>query len=220
MNLRTLHKIYAAVVFIVSLVVFWMTVQPSVSFWDCGEFTAASFYLQVPHPPGAPFFLILGNIFSKIPFFDNVGFKVNLISVFSSALTIFFLYLVAVKLINNFKGRKPDTLFDAISTYTAAAIGALSFCFSDTFWFNGVEAEVYALSTFLLALTVYLMMRWHERANEKDNEKYLLMIAYLIGISTGVHLMSILALVPVVMVIIFRKYMDDEVALRKLHTFF
>ena len=215
MNLRTLHKIYAAVVFIVSLVVFWMTVQPSVSFWDCGEFTAASFYLQVPHPPGAPFFLILGNIFSKIPFFDNVGFKVNLISVFSSALTIFFLYLVAVKLINNFKGRKPDTLFDAISTYTAAAIGALSFCFSDTFWFNGVEAEVYAFSTLLVAAITYLIIRWHERADNKDSEKYILGIAYLVGLSTGVHLMSVLAIVPVVMVIFFRKYMDDEEALKK-----
>ncbi|MCZ7615015.1 MAG: DUF2723 domain-containing protein [Ignavibacteriaceae bacterium] len=82
-----------------------MTVQPSVSFWDCGEFIAASYYLQVPHPPGAPFFLILGNIFSKIPFFENVGFKINLISVLSSALSVFLLYLIAVKLINIFTGK-------------------------------------------------------------------------------------------------------------------
>src|SRR5512139_3009282 len=103
MNLKLLHRLYAAGVFLVTLVIYWMTVQPSVSFWDCGEFIAASYYLQVPHPPGAPFFLILCNIFSKIAFFENVRFKLNLISVFSITFTAFFLYLVAVKLINIFK---------------------------------------------------------------------------------------------------------------------
>jgi hypothetical protein len=94
-------------------------------------------------------------------------------------------------------------------------IGALSFSFSDTFWFNGVEAEVYALSTFLFGAVVWLMMLWNEKADRKDNEKYLLMIAYLIGLSTGVHLMSVLAIVPVVMIIMFRKYLEDEGALKK-----
>jgi len=215
MNLKLLHRLYAAGVFLVTLVIYWMTVQPSVSFWDCGEFIAASYYLQVPHPPGAPFFLILGNIFSKIPFLENVGYKINLISVFSSALSVLLLYLVAVKLINIFKGKKPVTVFDAIATYTAAAIGALSLAFSDTFWFNGAEAEVYAFSTLLVAAITYLILRWHERADNKDSEKYILAIAYLVGLSTGVHLMSVLAAVPVVMVIFFRKYLDDEEALKK-----
>ena len=215
MNLKLLHRLFAAGVFLFTLVIYWMTVQPSVSFWDCGEFIAAGYYLQVPHPPGAPFFLILGNIFSKIPFFENVGFKVNLISVFSSALTAFFLYLVAVKLINIFKGKKPETLFDAIATYTAAAIGALSLAFSDTFWFNSVEAEVYSFSTLLVAIITYLIVRWHERADNKDSEKYILAIAYLVGLSTGVHLMSVLTIVPIVMVIFFRKYLQDEEALKK-----
>jgi len=215
MNLKLLHRIYAAGVFLITLVVYWMTVQPSVSFWDCGEFISASYYLQVPHPPGTPFFLILGNIFAKIPFFENVGFKINLISVLSSALAVFFLYLVAVKLINNYKGKRPETLFEAVATYTAAAIGALSLAFSDTFWFNGVEAEVYAFSTFLVAAITYLILRWHERADNKDSEKYVLGIAYLVGLSTGVHLMSVLAIVPVVMVIFFRKYITDEEALMK-----
>ena len=215
MNLRTLHKVYAAAIFIISLIVYFSTAQPSVSFWDCGEFIAASFYMQVPHPPGAPFFLILGNVFSKIPFFSNIGFRVNLISVLSSAFAVFFLYLVAVKLINNYKGRKPETMFEAVITYTAAAIGALSFCFSDTFWFNGVEAEVYAFSTLLVAAITYLILRWHERADQKDSEKYIIAIAYLIGLSTGVHLMSVLTAVPVVMIIFFRKYVEDEEALKK-----
>ncbi|MEJ2193331.1 MAG: DUF2723 domain-containing protein [Ignavibacteriaceae bacterium] len=215
MNFKLMHRIFAAVVFIISLITFWSTVQPSVSFWDCGEFTAAAYSLQVPHPPGAPFFLLLGNIFSKIPFIDNVGYKMNLISVFSSALAILFLYLVAVKLINNYKGKKPETLQEALGTFIAAAIGALAFAFSDTFWFNAVEAEVYALSTLLVAAITYLIIRWYERADEKDNEKYILMIAYLIGLSTGVHLMSVLTIVPVAMVIAFRKYITDEEALKR-----
>ncbi|NWF50934.1 MAG: DUF2723 domain-containing protein [Ignavibacteriaceae bacterium] len=215
MNLKLLHRIFTAAVFLISLIVLFLTVQPSVSFWDCGEFIAASYYLQVPHPPGTPFFLLIGRIFSMIPFAENIGLRVNIISVLSSALAVTLLYLIAVKLINNYKGNKPGNISDAISTYFAAAIGALSFSFSDTFWFNGVEAEVYAFSTFLFALVTYLMMRWQERADSRDNEKYILMIAYLVGLSTGVHLMSVLAVVPVVMVIMFRKYLEDEESLKK-----
>ncbi|MFI5236595.1 MAG: protein O-mannosyl-transferase family [Ignavibacteriales bacterium] len=215
MDLKLLHRIYAACVFLVTLIIYWMTVQPTVSFWDCGEFIAASYYLQVPHPPGAPFFLLLGNVFSKIPFLENVGFKINLISVFSSALAVFFLYLIAVKLINIFKSKGPDNLFDGIATYTAAAIGALSLAFSDTYWFNAVEAEVYAFSTLLVAAITYLILRWYERADNKESEKYILAIAYLVGLSMGVHLMSVLTIVPVTMVICFRKYLDDEDALKR-----
>ena len=210
MNLKLMHRIFAAVVFLISLFTFFSTVQPSVSFWDCGEFLAAARYLQVPHPPGAPFFLILGNVFMKLPFVADLGYKMNLISVLSSALAVLFLYLVAVKLINNYKGKKPETLWDALGTYIAAGVGALAFSFSDTFWFNGVESEVYAFSTFLVAAITYLIIRWNERADSKDSEKYILMIAYLIGLATGVHLMSVLTIVPVVMVIAYRKYVDDE----------
>jgi len=210
MNLKLMHRIFAAVVFLISLFTFFSTVQPSVSFWDCGEFLAAARYLQVPHPPGAPFFLILGNVFMKLPFVADLGYKMNLISVLSSALAVLFLYLVAVKLINNYKGKKPETVWDALGTYIAAAVGALAFSFSDTFWFNGVESEVYAFSTFLVAAITYLIIRWNERADAKDSEKYILMIAYLIGLATGVHLMSVLTIVPVVMVIAYRKYVDDD----------
>ena len=215
MKYKILKLIIGAGVLLFSAIVLFSTVQPSVSFWDCGEFTAAAYYLQVPHPPGAPFFTILGRIFSMIPFVTNIALRVNTISVLSSAGAVFMLYLIAIKLIENYRGKDYKNFLEAITTFTAAAIGALSFSFSDTFWFNGVEAEVYAFSTFLLASSVYLMMRWHERADKKDSEKYLLMIAYILGISTGVHLMSLLAMVPIVMVIFFRKYMDDEETLKK-----
>ena len=220
MDYKALKRIIGAIVFLISAVVLFSTVQPSVSFWDCGEFTAAAYYLQVPHPPGSPFFTILGRAFAMIPFVTNIALRVNTISVLASAFSVFFLYLIAVKLIENYKGKEPKNIIDALATYLAAAIGALSFSFSDTFWFNGVEAEVYASSTFLFAAITYLMIRWNERADKKDSEKYILMIAYLIGISTGVHLMSILAIVSVVMIIMFRKYVDDEAALKKSTYFF
>lgn len=215
MNFNLLNKIIAGIVFLISFFVLFSTVQPSVSFWDCGEFIAASVSLQVPHPPGTPFFLILGNIFSKLPIGENLGYRVNMISVLSSALSILFLYLIAVKLIENYKGKKADNLFDAVTTYVSAGIGALAFSFSDTFWFNGVEAEVYAFSTFLFGAVTYLIIRWNEKPDNKDSEKYILMIAYLLGLATGVHLMAVLAAVPVVMIIMFKKYVNDEETLKK-----
>ncbi|MBI1931745.1 MAG: DUF2723 domain-containing protein [Ignavibacteriales bacterium] len=210
MTKKMLHKIIGGFVFFITALVYFLTVQPSVSFWDCGEFVASSNLLQVPHPPGTPFFLILGRFFSMIPFAENLAFRVNTISVLSSAFTILFLYLTAVKVIEYYKKNESENLFDSLITYVAAAIGALSLAFSDTFWFNSMEAEVYALATFFIAFVTWLMVVWNEKADEEDNEKYLLMIAYLVGLSTGVHLMAVLALVPIVLVIYTRKYLKDE----------
>ena len=215
MNQKNLYRLIGLIVFIIAGSVYFLTVQPSVSFWDCGEFIASSFGLQVPHPPGTPFFLILGRLLSIIPFAENIAFRVNTISVLSSAFTILFLYLIAVKLIENYNNNKYDSLLNAFGTYLAAAIGALSLAFADTFWFNAVEAEVYAMSTFFIAFVTWLMLLWNERADEPDNEKYLIMIAYLLGLSIGVHLMSVLAMVPIVMTIMFRKYLSDEETLKK-----
>jgi len=215
MNYKILNRVIAGIVFLISLFVFISTVQPSVSFWDCGEFIASSYAMQVPHPPGTPFFLILGRVFSMIPFAENIGLRVNMISVLASAFSVMFLYLIAVKLIQNYRKKEPENLIDALAIYLSAAIGALSFSFSDTFWFNAVEAEVYATSTFFIAFVIWLMILWNEKADQPDNEKYLILIAYLIGLSTGVHLMSVLAIVPIVMVVIFRKYVTDDEVLKR-----
>ncbi|MFH1197065.1 MAG: DUF2723 domain-containing protein [bacterium] len=220
MTEKSLYRYTGLAVFIISLVVLLLTMQPTVSFWDCGEFIASSYGMQVPHPPGTPFFLMLGRLFSMIPFAENVGLRINMLSVLSSAFTILFLYLIAVKVIENFKGKKYESPLDAMFTYLAAAIGALSFCFSETFWFNSVEAEVYAASTFMIAFITWLMILWNERADEPDNEKYIIMIAYLMGLSTGIHLMSLLAMVPVVMTIFFRKYITNEDQLKKTAIYF
>jgi len=210
MNYKQINRIFAAIVFTISAIVLFSTVQPSVSFWDCGEFIAAAFSLQVPHPPGAPLFTLIGRVFSMVPIAGNIALRINYISVLASASSIMFLYLIAVKLIQNYRGKEPKSSVDGLATFICAAIGALAFSFSDTFWFNGVEAEVYASSTLLFSAITYLMIVWNERADAKDNEKYILMLAYLIGLSTGVHLMSVLAMVSVVMMIMFRKYVEDE----------
>lgn len=220
MNLKLLNRIFAISVFLISLIVYLMTVQPTVSFWDCGEFIAAAYYLQVPHPPGAPLFLIIGNIFSKLPLAENIGLRVNLLSVLTSALSILLLYLIIIKVIKNYLQKELTNISEALPLYISAAIGSLAFAFSDTFWFNAVEAEVYASSTFLFAAVTYLIMRWNENPDKKDSEKYLILIAYLIGLSTGVHLMSVLAIVPVVMIVMFRKYVQDENELQQTAKWF
>ncbi|PID59293.1 MAG: membrane protein [Ignavibacteriae bacterium] len=213
-NIKT-HRIVGFAVFLITLIVYILTVQSSVSFWDCGEFIASSYSLQVPHPPGTPFFLLLGRLFSLIPFADNIALRVNMISVISSAFTILFTYLVGVKLIFNITSNENKSFFTELTIFISAAIGALSLAFSDTFWFNAVEAEVYALATFFMAFAVWMTMVWNEKADEPDNEKYIIFVSYLIGLSTGVHLLALLAIPSIVMVIMFRKYVTDTNALKE-----
>lgn len=207
-------------VFLIGLAAYWASVQSTVSFWDCGEFAACSYLLQVPHPPGTPFFILLGKLFSMIPFSQDIGYRINLISVFSTAFAGLFLYLSVVKFIENYKGKIYSTLTDALYTYIAAAIGALSFIFCETVWFNGVESEVYANSTFFIAFIFWLISIWNEKADEPDSSKFILLIAYLIGLSIGVHLMAVLAIVPIVMIIYYKKYLNnDEVLLKTSYIF-
>jgi len=187
-------------------VVYFLTVQPSVSFWDCGEFIAASYYLQVPHPPGAPLFLLIGRLFMMIPFAENLGFRMNAVSVLSTAFTVMFLYFIIVKLISFYRKKQPETILEAISVYGAGILGALTYTFSDTNWFNAVEAEVYAISMFFVSLIIWLLLVWYEKADNPNNEKLLLLIMYVIGLASGVHLLSVLAIFIIVMVVYFRKY--------------
>jgi hypothetical protein len=136
---------------------------------------------------------------------------VNLVSVVATAFSVLLLYSITVMAIVNIRGKRPETFAEALAVFGSAAVGALAFNFSDTLWFNGVESEVYAASTLFVALIVYLMMRWNEEADNAGHERYLLLIAYLIGLSTGVHLLSVLTIFSITMVVYFRKY---EVTLR------
>ncbi|HUN66590.1 MAG TPA: DUF2723 domain-containing protein [Bacteroidota bacterium] len=210
MNKKLLHRLFAFGVFLASAIQFFSTAQPSVSFWDPGELSAAAYALEVPHPPGGPLFSLVGHFFYMLPLPGSPGFRMNTVSVLSSAFSVLMLYLVAVRLIRLYKKHDPETTLEALGTYGSAAIGALALSFCDTFWFNGVEANYFAASTLLFSLVTWLMLVWYEAADQPGSWKYVLMIAYLVGLSAGVHLMSVLTIFTVVLLIMFRRTIEDE----------
>ncbi len=206
MDFKYLHRAFAAISFVTALIVYLLTVQPTVPFWDCGEFSAASIWQQVPHPPGAPLFLMIGKLFHLLIPFGDPGWRLNLASVMSSAFVVLLTYLIIVMILNNLRKEKIADIGEAIAVYGSGLVGALALIFSDTFWFNAVESEVYSMSTLFVAILIYLMMRWNEVAEQPGNERYLLLMAYLIGLSTGVHLLAILMIFGIVFIVYFRKY--------------
>ena len=195
----------AAIIFLITFVIYFDTMSPTVSYWDCGEFIAVSHTLGVPHPPGSPFFLLLGRIFSMIPFNEDIAFRVNIISPIVSALAVMLLYLTIVKIVTHWRG-KIENLTDVLIVFGGASVGALTFAFTDSHWFNAVEAEVYAFSTFFTAIVVWLILLWNEKANQSGHERYILIIAYMIGLATGLHLLNLLTIPFVTLIIYFRKY--------------
>ena len=200
-----LNKIIASVTFLFSLVVYIMTMAPTTSFWDCGEFIATSVIMGVPHPPGTPFYLLLGNFFSQLPTFSDIGARVNLISPIFSAFAVMFLYLIIVQLIEEWRGES-KSFSDFLITYGSAFIGALTFAFTDSHWFNAVEAEVYSLSTFFTSIVVWLILQWSKNSGHSGNVRYILIIAYMFGLAIGIHLLNLLALPFIALIIYFTKY--------------
>lgn len=209
MNLKLTHRLIGLFVFVVELIILFLTVQPSVSFWDCGELSAASAGLQITHPPGAPFFILINHILTLIPFAANIGFRVNTVTVIASSFSVLFCYLVAVRLINNWRG-KEKSVSDQVITYITAALGALSFGFANSFWFNATESNVFGFSTFLYTTMIWLMMVWYEKADQKGSDRYLLAVAFILGLSPGVHLMSVLAGVTLGMIYVFRRVFNND----------
>jgi tetratricopeptide (TPR) repeat protein len=206
MKNKSIYHGFGLLAFLVAMVTYMMTVQPGVPFWDCGEFSAAAIWQQVPHPPGAPLFLMVGKVFHTLLPFGDDGWRINMLSVFSTAATVWLLYIITVKVIWNFRKDSISSFADELAIYGSAFVGALAVIYSDTIWFNAVESEVYAASTLFVAIVVYLMMRWNEEADNPGHERYLLLIAYLMGLSTGVHLLAILTIFSIVMLVYFRKY--------------
>ncbi|MDA3886168.1 MAG: DUF2723 domain-containing protein [Candidatus Delongbacteria bacterium] len=196
-----INRILGASVFLISLIIYMITVAPTTSFWDCGEFITTSYIMGIPHPPGAPFYLMLGRIFSMIPIVGDIGLRVNLISVIASSFTVLILYLTSVRLIKNWRGA-PKDIYDYFIIHGSSVIGALTFAFTYTFWFNAVEAEVYALSMFFTAIIIWLTLVWAEKHQEEDSAKYILLLMLMVGLGTGVHLLNILTL-PVIIFIMW-----------------
>ncbi|KAA6441259.1 DUF2723 domain-containing protein [Dyadobacter flavalbus] len=196
--------------FAIALVTYVMTVEPTASFWDCGEFIACAFKLQVPHPPGAPFFLLIGRIFSLLAFGDltNVAYWINMVSVLSSAFTIFFLFqtitILAAKLIG--KKETEFTLTDSVLVIASGMIGSLAFTWSDSFWYSATEAEVYGMSSFFTSVVIWAAFKWEQIAEPATENRWLILIAYLVGISIGVHLLNLVAIPALALVYYFKKY--------------
>lgn len=205
MRSENIHRTVAFLIGLFSFIIYYSTMAPTVSFWDCGEYIACSYRMGISHPPGAPLFLLLARVFTLIPIMKDIALRVNLISVLASALTVSLLYLIIVHTYREWKGQL-DTHENWTGAIFSGILGSLSFGFTHSFWFNAVEAEVYALSSCCMALLVWLILLWQSKADEAGNERYLLLIAYLIGLSTGIHLLTILVIPCLSMVFYFKKY--------------
>jgi hypothetical protein len=198
------------VVFGIATLVYWITVEPTASYWDCGEFIAVSYKLEVPHPPGAPFFLLVGRLFSFLAFgdVDKVAYWINMVSVLSSGFTILFLFwtitLFGRKLINV----KEDVMTTGQSWLILGAgiVGSLAYTFSDSFWFSAVEAEVYAMSSFFTAFVVWAILKWERIEDEQLADRWLILIFYMMGLSIGVHLLNLVTIPALALIFYFKRY--------------
>ncbi len=207
-NLHTykkLNRYIALVIFLLTLALYSVTAQSSVAYWDCAEYAATSPALEIPHPPGAPVFEVITRIASLIPVVGDIAMRMNLVSALSSALAVMFLYLIGVRVIERWK-RKQNGLTDAFAIYVSAAIGALALSVSDTFWFNAVESGLFATSIFFISIIVWLGMVWFDEPEREGRDKYLLLAAYLIGLSSGVHQLCLLSFFPLAVMVYFSKH--------------
>ncbi|HEX9935429.1 MAG TPA: DUF2723 domain-containing protein, partial [bacterium] len=201
---RKFQAITRALVFLISFIMYFKTMAPTTSYWDCGEFIACSQTLSVLHPPGAPLYLLIGRIMTMLPLSSDIGVRVNIFSVCISALTILFTFLIIVHLIRRYRG-EPKTGEDRLILYFSGALGALGFAFTDSFWFNAVEAEVYAFSMFFTAGVVWLALVWEERSEKPNNLIYIFLIFYLFGLALSVHLLNLLVFPFILLIAYFHR---------------
>ncbi|MBN1252775.1 MAG: DUF2723 domain-containing protein [Bacteroidales bacterium] len=214
LSYRKINNITGWVVFLIASFTFLSTIEPTTSFWDCGEFIASAFKLEVGHPPGAPFFMILARIISLLSFehVENVAMLINSLSALASAFTILFLFWTityfALKIVN--KEISELNLSNVIGIMASGVVGALAYSFSDTFWFSAVEGEVYALSSLFTAIVFWAIIKWERVADEKYANRWIIFIAYMMGLSIGVHLLNLLAIPAIVFVYYFKKYKPSK----------
>jgi len=208
-NFKKLNNLIGWIVFAIATLVYFLTLEPTASWWDCGEYIATAYKLQVGHPPGAPFFQLLGRFFSLFAFGDTskVALMINSMSALSSSFTILFLFWTITHFarkiaLNNSEmteGKKYAILGSGI-------VGALAYTFSDSFWFSAAEGEVYAMSSFFTAIVFWAILKWEEQADEKHSYRWIILIAYLVGLSIGVHLLNLVAIPAITFVYYFKKY--------------
>jgi len=207
MDYKKLNNITGWAVWLIATMVYLLTIEPTASFWDCGEFIATAFRLEVGHPPGAPVFMLIGRIFTVFAGPHTAAIMVNALSALCSSFTILFLFWTITAL-----AKKLAELSGELSTAKIIAIlgsgivGGLAYTFSDSFWFSAVEGEVYAMSSLFTALVFWAIIKWEAVANEDYNERWLVLIAFLMGLSIGVHLLNLLAIPAITFVYYFKKY--------------
>lgn len=212
MGYQKVNIITGWIAFLVALVTYTLTVEPTASFWDAGEFIACSARLQVPHPPGAPFFLLTGRMFSILggDNLQDIAYWVNMLSVVSSAFFVLFIFWSITHLAKRILKIKSgeETIQDTIILMGTGLTGALACTFSDSFWFSAVEAEVYAMSAFFTGFVFWAILKWENLTTEQDRAKWLILIAYMMGLSIGVHLLNLVA-IPVLALIVYFKYYEE-----------
>jgi len=206
------HRIAALFALVVSTLTYLLTIEPTASFWDCGEFIASSYKLEVGHPPGNPMFQLIARFFTL--FGDNMhaAVLINSMSALCSGLTIFFLYLSIVWFAKRVIRPSADVTYSVSSTIIiicSGLVGALAYCFSDTFWFSAVEGEVYAMSSLITAVVFWAMTMWYDRADEPHSLKWVVFIAFIIGLSIGVHLLNLLV-IPALVFMYYYKLREDK----------
>ncbi len=208
-NYNRLNNIVGWLVFLIASFTYLSTIESTASFWDCGEYIACAFKLEVGHPPGAPLFLLIGRLFSLFAFGDTskVGAMVNSASALCSAFTILFLFWSITALAKKIVAKNGElTTGRMYAILGAGTVGALAYTFSDSFWFSAVEGEVYAMSSFFTAITFWAILRWEREADEPHANRWIILIAYLIGLAVGVHLLNLLVIPAVVFIYYFKKY--------------
>ena len=199
--------------FAIAAIVYCSTIEPTASFWDCPEFISTGYKLEVGHPPGAPFFMLTANLFSQFASdATQVARMVNMMSALLSATTILFLFWTVTHLVRKLIMKDWNELTTAklIAIEASGLVGALIYTFSDTFWFSAVEGEVYAYSSALTALVFWLILKWEDHADEPHSDRWLVLIAYIMGLSIGVHLLNLLCIPAIVLVYCYRRYPSIE----------
>ena len=206
MRFDRLNNLTGWAVWALATLVYFLTVEPTASFWDCGEFIASAYKLEVGHPPGAPFFMLLAR-FLMIPMGpETAALAANSLSVLSSSFTILFLFWSITHLAKRMTGEDDPQGGSMLAVLGAGVIGALAYTFSDSFWFSAVEGEVYALSSLFTALVFWAILKWENVADQPGSAKWIILIAYLMGLSIGVHLLNLLAIPAIALVYFYRNH--------------
>ncbi len=206
---KFLNNLFGWVAFAVAAIVYLLTIEPTASFWDCGEFITSAYKFEVGHPPGAPMFMLLGRFFTLFAGgTENIAMMVNALSALASAFTILFLFWTITHLAKRLVigGEAEPSLTQMIAVLGAGMVGALAYTFSDSFWFSAVEGEVYATSSLITALVFWAILKWENVADERYANRWLVLIAYIVGLSIGVHLLNLLAIPAIVFVYYYKKY--------------